>query len=616
MEKRIVSGIINLVLTVLLVSKTYVRGSSIHIEAENMFGDGRVEPRAKASDRKAVHLYSGAIIQYEMCIMSTTAMHLSSFVYSNDGDTDRIKVEIDHQVLGIVETVMRDDGGRGWNAFVSPRTGFVDVLVTEGRHLLTLTVLQADQHGVEIDYISLKLNTTQSKDSTMCQVFCFDDVIYEDKFKAVNISQGVAEQRSTTTACAEEDNVNIPVYHISAEAFTVSSTLPKYNSFLNSRGADWTNCPTAQSFWNFTNVSPAQNNTSLHSSIAHLDLNFHHGYLIEPSYIGSIDIVFKLNGPATGHTDSEIGTIVFMKNIQFSGTITFQFEYFNRFNRWSFPQKRTVKTSADELTYDTPDFAFREGPGNMIRISMYSERGNINSLSIGEIYMKNRYMHPDRNKKIYDDGITVIEAVDIDMWWRINETMTVTVVRDQGAKTFHDVDYIRVYRRVPWSNNDFSQIFVMYQDGNIRLLPITPHGLDWIPFGSSVILGQTEPSAVRPSAPISHLNIEPDGLKLTVYYTDGGIVPLNIVSTLSETKLVVSGCTYARDLSVFPFFTFRSMYVTNGNGDVDHIAADDSSSLGITDQWEKLYGHFFAFFRKCISKHNTLSPDITLKILK
>ena len=619
MGQRILSDVVFGMVVVLFLTRIIdVRGSSIYIEAEAMFGDGIIESRAKASNRKSLHLYSGDVIKYEMCIMSTTAVHMTEFMYSNDGDIDRVTVEIDNQLLGTVESVLRDENGRGWNVFHSPKTGFRDLVMYEGRHLLTVTVLEADKHGIEVDYLSLKLNTTQSLDSTLCQVFCFGDVAYEDKSKVVNITQGTAVQKSTKTRCAEEDNVNVPVYHSSAEAFIVSSLLPKYTSFLNSRGPDWTDCSTAQSFWNFTNVSPGQNNTLLYSSIAQLNLNFHHRYLVDATsnYLGSIDIVFSLNGPSTGHTDSEIGTIVFLKNIQFSGAIILRFEFLNRFNKWSFAQKRTVKTSSDELTFNTPDFSLKEGQGNMIRISMYSEQANVNSLSIGEIYMKNRYMQPDQNKKIYDDGITVIEAVNIDMWWRINETMTVTVSRTSGAKTFDDVNYIRVYRRIPWSNNDFAQIFVMYQDGNIRLLPITPHGLDWIPFGSSVILGQTDPSAVRPCAPISHLNIEPDGLKLTVYYTDGGVLSFNIMSTLTETSLVVSGCTYARDLSVFPFFTFRSMYVSDGNGDVDHIATDDSSSVRILDQWEKLYGHFFAFFRKCISKHNTLSPDITLTILK
>lgn len=615
MEMGFVDKLMCFLMTLVLAIGTCVLATDITIEAENMFGEGHIITRARASGRRVVHLYSGEKLRYEMCLMSTTSIRVGDVMYSNDGGSDKVHMTMDHSDLGVFDTRVRDDGGLGWNSFVSAEETFPEVHISEGRHLLTMTVLEADEHGVELDHLTLTMNTTQSLDSVSCRVFCFDDISYGGPLKVANMSLGKAEQRSTVTACAEEDNVNIPVYHSSAESFTVSASLPKYRSFLNSRDPDWTNCPTAHSFWNFTNLNPGLSNSTIRSLNAQLSMNIHPGFMLDSSYLGTIDIVFSLNGPSTGHTDSEIGTIVFLKNIQFSGTVSFQFEFFSRFNSWSAPQRKTVKGNADELTFDTPDFTFREGNGNRVRISIFSEQGIFNSLSIGEFYMKNRYIQPDQNKKIYDDGITVIEAVDIDMWWRINETMTVSVMNPRGTLTFDGVDYIRVYRRIPWSNNAFAQIFVMYQDGNIRLLPITPHGLDWIPFGSSVILGQTDPVDVRPSASISHINIVPEGLTLTIFYTDGGVVTLNIEPSFEETKLIVHDCTYARDLSLFPFFTFRSMYVGDGNSDVDHISSGDAS-VRILDKWDNLYGHFFSFYRKCISKHNTLSPDITLDITK
>ena len=56
----------------------------------------------------------------------------------------------------------------------------------------------------------------------------------------------------------------------------------------------------------------------------------------------------------------------------------------------------------------------------------------------------------------------------------------------------------------------------------MRLLPVTPHGLNWIPFGSSVLLGQTDPHSSRPSAPIANVSINPTTLSMTLIYIDGG----------------------------------------------------------------------------------------------
>ncbi|KAK3596439.1 hypothetical protein CHS0354_033402 [Potamilus streckersoni] len=143
----------------------------------------------------------------------------------------------------------------------------------------------------------------------------------------------------------------------------------------------------------------------------------------------------------------------------------------------------------------------------------------------------------------------------------------------------------------------------MYQDGNVRLLPITPHGLDWIPFGSSILIGQSNHMAVRPAAPLRNSDIDPKELTIQLTYWDGSVLSLKLDVTMKETTVIVSDAVYARSFSSNPFLTFRSMWVADGNADVDYVG------------WETLRGNSYAFFRKCISKHNTLSPKHRVKIL-
>lgn len=57
------------------------------------------------------------------------------------------------------------------------------------------------------------------------------------------------------------------------------------------------------------------------------------------------------------------------------------------------------------------------------------------------------------------------------------------------------------------------------------------------------------------------------------------------------------------------------MYVADDNNDVDHISVDGGKPLKITEQWNEIRGNYFAFFRQCISKHNTQSPDISIQFM-
>ena len=588
-----------------------VQAVQFALEAEHQSETKYMEvSRSNASSGKAVHLFKGDKIHLEFCLSKETLFQIKDVKYSNDGGDDIISVAVDNEPVRMFQTISVYDGGRGWNKYRSSGPWNYSAILSEGRHRISVSVLGSDSFGVEIDMLYIEMpDSNQDMSSFLCSVFCFDNIHYADDMSHQTITQAKAKivQKSVKTNCAEEDNVNVPVFHEGARKFVVTASYPKYMSFSNNRGADWRNCQMSGPFWKFENFS-LMKTLNLKSGTAEVASKWNGDKM-------RMDVEFSLEGPSTGSTDSEIGADIFFNFdwLPANADVTISLSYLDRYSHWSQAIPQQLNISSLRAEWRTPDFTFREGSGNRLRLEIRASMLQVRQvLKVKEFYMFKRHIEYDKSVQVFSDGMTIIEAVDMDMWWRINETMT--LILDNG-KIFGNVDYFRVYQRVPWSYNGFSQVFVMYQDGNVRLLPVTPHGLDWVPFGSSVLLGQTDPHSSRPSAPIAHVNINPANLNMKIFYKDGGIISLQINPTSRETKLVVSDAEYTQDLKLYPFFTFRSMWVANGNSDVDHVSVDGAVTKRILSGWKELSGTFVVFYRKCISQHNTLSPDISLKII-
>ena len=593
----------------LFTLKTGLNGINVVLEAERQTENKYTTTgRSNASDQKAVHLYQGDKMYLEYCLTKNTLVQLKTIRYSNDGESDTLNVGIDSESVGTFETIPNFGGGQGWNMFQSFNLWNVTKFQSQGRHRIAIHVVKADKFGVEVDVVNIQLpQGNQDSFSFQCNLFCFDDIRYADEMKHKTVTRAKARviQNSVTTLCAEEDNVNIPVFHESARQFVITATTPKYVSFLNNRAPDWRNCQMAGPFWKFKEFYLFDNFDKLYDSARMIGKWSDKG-------VWELNVEFSLEGQSTGSTDSEIGTIIhlILDGISGNNKIAVSLSYLDRYSRWSEPVTKTISSRNLNIYWETPDFTFKEGSGNKLRLQFQFSALNI---QVRAFHMRKRYIRDDKSTEIFNDGMTIIEGVDYDMWWRINETMTVMI---DNKNLYGNVDYLRIYQRSPWTHNGFSQVFVIYQDGNIRLLPMTPHGLDWVPFGSSVLLGQTDLHSKRPSAPISHINIDAAKLYMTIFFKDGGFISLQIKTTNKQTQLILSGAKYVKDMRTHPFLTFRSMWVADGNADVDHVTVDGTLTERIISDWTELTGTFVAFYRKCISTHNTLSPDITLNIIK
>jgi hypothetical protein len=205
--------------------------------------------------------------------------------------------------------------------------------------------------------------------------------------------------------------------------------------------------------------------------------------------------------------------------------------------------------------------------------------------------------------KLFDDGITVLEAVRESEWWRPTG-MDVTV---DGAKKESSMHYIRIYRKIE-DVSEWPQILALYQDGNLRLKPQPPVGSTDNCFGTSVIIGPAA-KAIRPIAEIAAVDFNSVQNSLTITYISGATAFLAIFDAdRTSTRVYVEATC---DVTL-PCATIRSMFVARGNADVDQVTSS-SEGVGTTvpiEAFSGATGTDFLFSRSTRSTHNTSAPDL------
>jgi hypothetical protein len=213
------------------------------------------------------------------------------------------------------------------------------------------------------------------------------------------------------------------------------------------------------------------------------------------------------------------------------------------------------------------------------------------------------------SSKLFDDGETVVSAVREATWWK-PQGMKASI--DSGQQ-FVDAHYITVSRNIP-GTGEYPQFFVLYEDGNLRLIPFPPTGATSVCFGSSVIVGPVT-TAARPYAEVASVNYVTVSKTLHVAYLSGGSADFDL-STVTRTSAKVHVVADYATLSQ-PFAAFRSMFVADGNADVDHVTwttpsstIQDSSILSFAGD----SGLDWVFYRATRSLHNTSAPNIRITV--
>jgi hypothetical protein len=101
-------------------------------------------------------------------------------------------------------------------------------------------------------------------------------------------------------------------------------------------------------------------------------------------------------------------------------------------------------------------------------------------------------------------------------------------------------------------------------------------------------------------------------MTLDLTFRDGGTARVDLaVNRLQATALVDVNYLVSESN---PFATFRSMYVEDGNADVDRIQTP-FGTYPILSDWSALEGPWWYLHRSERSIHNTSAPDIRVELI-
>lgn len=195
-------------------------------------------------------------------------------------------------------------------------------------------------------------------------------------------------------------------------------------------------------------------------------------------------------------------------------------------------------------------------------------------------------------------GVLVCTSSD---WWLGSEsTMSVVV---NGSESY-ECHYFAMHMEVADEPGNWPGVFVLYQDGNMRIKPHPPSGYGDVCYGSSVIVGPATLDS-RPYAEVESVEVVKEAQSAHVEITYVGSETAHVDFSVDRSHAVA-------DVTVEGFpdhvAVFRSMWVEDGNADVDTITTS-SGSFPIVSAWDELPGSAWLFHRQTESIHNQSAPD-------
>ena len=580
-----------------------VNGSKFRLHAKHFAEKLSTPTRTNADEQTTVLLKHNDRLKFVFCLTDPAFVEVTNIAYSNDGGKDGIAVLMDWQKIGFVENKVTGTAGAGWNMFDSTGPIGKKQKLEPGRHIVTVHVEYADIYGLEIDYIELYVGDANLNMETFsCNVLCFGDIKFNQTHGRDWVGSARLEQSSQMSQCTEESNIKIPFYHSSIKKFSVEAMHPQYKTHFHNREPNFTNCElgVVWKFKNFSHPFPT-GYFGMSKAIMTEDKNDDHNILVT---------YFSTDGPRVGLVESEIGSNLFMQLKSLTEPLSVGYTYYGRYKNWSLVEYVTFTPDRLNHTWAIPDYSWVETPENIIRFLF--PLNLTMPIEVDEISLKSKNTQEDTVFKIFDNSEKVIEGVNIDFFWRSDGNMTIRI-KDSGEVYAH-ADYFRIGTHLPWGSTTYSQVFVLYRDGHIRILPLAPPGMDWIPFGSSLLIGNADPLEERPYSHISDVEIDMRTNHLYLTYADGNTATIELKVGFDSTKIIVKDINFGKSYTQ-PFLIYSSMWTSDGNSNVDHVVINGNAPRRIMSGWSELYGTSVVFYRQCLSNHNTLSPDIRVELL-
>jgi hypothetical protein len=434
------------------------------------------------------------------------------------------------------------------------------------------------------------------------------------------------ENHSYPTLCSELDNANIPVFCPGAAGYRIVATHPKYGPApILEWGADWTDCAPDAPIWMlgipdgrseefradgfisgdeyFASDAPA---AGLDEPVSEFPREMGGG-------ISDLFIRFTADEAGDANIEARIGSRLTLGMADVPGPLEVRVFTEGR-EGWTDQGARIFDRGVLSGVWDLPDLVWREGTdANRIRLAAASADPAVPVPPVAQfdfLELRKRDQRGDNSSKptvLYTNMDTRVETVLIDFWWLYPETMTVRV---EGGETDPSAHYLRIRRRMPFSK-EWNEIFVLYQDGNARLLPLPPVWRKSIPHGASILLGPSG-DAARPVARIREIHVDPLDLSLDLVYADGSGAHVEMRADREAHVLDVTDLTY--DTTMNSLTRLRSMWVRDGKSDLDRVRSRDGE-FPLLGAWTGLSGAWWQFYRETPSYHNTDCPDVRIEIL-
>jgi hypothetical protein len=196
------------------------------------------------------------------------------------------------------------------------------------------------------------------------------------------------------------------------------------------------------------------------------------------------------------------------------------------------------------------------------------------------------YTFTPYNNKILPDGGLYKDTLWVTRkseFWRPNG-MTVTMDGNTSTKVT-DVHYITLVRKHPlyW---EWPNFFVLYCDGNMRLIPFSAIPDISYSYGTSVIIGPTEiewstdGEEPRPVADILSVDYHQNTKTMLITYRNGGTATLDVNDAGFDHSIVNVGINYPTDV---PFCVVRSNWVSNSKCDTSTVVWKDLMDVSHTN---------------------------------
>jgi hypothetical protein len=160
------------------------------------------------------------------------------------------------------------------------------------------------------------------------------------------------------------------------------------------------------------------------------------------------------------------------------------------------------------------------------------------------------------------------------------------------------------------------EVLVLYPaDGYWRARPLPPQNLRWSAYGSSFLVGPVEIDG-RPFVDIRDVAFDPATRTFSLNFARGGSATLRL-DKLDQERIVLDVALSAPVAPERPFAALRSMFVTETNNDVSHVAvrpkgAQTWKQTPVMNFTRATVAELWAG-RIAPSRHNTSAPDMIFR---